>query len=423
MFKDKNLLLYLIGTATTIFGDAISMIALPWYVLEMTGEPSMLGLILALEGVPRAVFMLYGGALADKISPRKLLFYTRGISIFSVGGLGLLILTGTMQEWMIYPFAIIFGTVGAFHIPAATAILPTLVQGDALRPANAVVSGVTQLSMILGPAIAGILIATLTIEGSFTGIGYAFLLDSLTFLIGAFTLFLVKTKYHSDDEDHEEGLLIKLKKGLKYAFGVIELRTIIIYIAVANFFGVGVIIIGLPVYAQTSLGLGVEGFGYLMSGFGGGALIGTILSGVLPIKSHNKGVILFVLAAISGIGIGILPNLGSGYVPIAFTVLIGIISGYTNIFFITWIQQIVDVKLIGRVMSIITFASVALIPISSAIAGFGIEIFGLVFMMGLGGVLMAICALTCLIVPEIRVMAIPEKKQEDDKLPEETPAE
>ncbi len=410
VLKDKNFLIYLFGTAISIFGDAISMIALPWYVLKLTGEPSMLGIILTLEALPRAAFMLFGGAVADKISPRKLLLFTRFFSIFLIGSLGFLILFSLLQIWMIYILAVIVGTVGAFHIPAATAIVPTLVKSENLRPANAAVTGLAQLSMIIGPALAGILIAFTSSDGV-SGIGYAFLIDACTFIIGAFTLFFVKTRITIEQKEHDS-LLKSLKKGLAYAYHTTVLRILLIYIALVNLLVMGVLLVGLPVFAESDLGLGVKGYGWLMGALGAGSLIGTIMTGILPPPPEkNRGIFLFMGSSLAGLALALAPNINSSYGSIAIIGFAGLMSGYTNIFFITWIQQFVDVKMIGRIMSIITFASVAFIPLSTFFSGFAIEIFGVKAAMATGGILFSLSALSCMVVPELRKLETPKKKE------------
>ena len=276
--------------------------------------------------------------------------------------------------------------------------------------------------MILGPALAGVLIATMTIDGDLTGIGYAFLLDATTFIIGATTLIFVKTKF-ANDEKKEDPIILKLKKGLRYAYEIFVLRILLIYIALVNFFVMGVFIVGLPVFAKTDLGFGVEGYGYLMSSLGIGSLIDTIMAGVLPAPPEKvRGIVLFVGSSLVGIALALTPQMTSGLNSILIIGFAGLMSGYTSIFFITWIQQFVKVNMIGRIMSIITFASLGLIPLSTAIAGFGIEIYGIEPAMATGGFLFSASALLCFLVPELRVLAKPESHV-DEKLPAEQEAE
>ena len=196
LFRDGNFLIYWAGTAISLLGDSLSMVALPWLVLRLTGDPGLLGLVLAVQALPRALLMLFGGVAADHFSPRVVLLSARGISIFVLAALGSLVVTGGFELWMVYPFAIILGTIGAFQIPAAMSIIPTIVPTEELRAANSAFQGTAQLSMMLGPALAGVLIALLSSgdDNDVTGIGMAFLLDAVTFVFSTASLFFVRAR-------------------------------------------------------------------------------------------------------------------------------------------------------------------------------------------------------------------------------------
>lgn len=417
VLKDRNFLIYWVGTAVSLVGDTVSFIALPWLVLRLTGEPVMLGLVMGIQALPRAVLMLFGGVAADHFSPRRVLMVARGVSIFVLFALGLLVVTGTIQVWMVYPFALVLGTIGAFQIPAAMSIVPTLVPPDELRAANAAVNSTSQLAMILGPSLAGFMIGLFG-DTEVTGVGYAFLIDSATFVFSTASLMFVVARGPDGGPPPAMGVWARVKKGLSYAGRDVGIRSLLIYIAAINFFGIGVLLVGLPVFADTQLTLGAQGYGYLMSAMGAGSLLGSLLAGALPSPPEGKtGLILFPLSAINGLLIAALPFFAWVVGAVGVMAVMGTIMGYANVFLLTWLQGRVETAMIGRVMSIVTLANFGLVPVSTAISGFLIEGVGLSALMILAGVMLSVAALACLSVPSLR--ALSAKKSD---APGESPA-
>jgi MFS family permease len=147
------------GATTSLLGDQFALIATPWLVLKMTGDPLMLGIVLALEGIPRAVFMLLGGAITDRISPRLVMFIADVIRFGLTTLMAFAVLTGTVQVWMLYAFGLGFGLVAGFAIPAENSIVPMLVDEKDLQAGNSIMMGITQLCGFVGPTVAGVVIA------------------------------------------------------------------------------------------------------------------------------------------------------------------------------------------------------------------------------------------------------------------------
>ena len=130
--------------------------------------------------VPRAVLMVVGGAYTDRFSPRRVMLASNAIRFVVITVLGVVVLAGAAQLWMLYIFALVFGIADAFFFPAQTSIVPALVPGENLGQANAIVQGTAQLTVFIGPAVAGLMIAVLRLElatPSAEGIGVALLLD------------------------------------------------------------------------------------------------------------------------------------------------------------------------------------------------------------------------------------------------------
>ena len=159
VLRSRNFRLLWIGEAISLLGDQFYMIALPWLVLQLTGNALAVGTVLAVAAIPRALFMLVGGALVDRFSPRSLMLGSNLVRFGLVVLLAGLVLTGTIELWMLYVMALFFGLADAFFYPAQSAIVPQLVKERDLPTANALVQGTAQLSLFVGPMLAGGLIA------------------------------------------------------------------------------------------------------------------------------------------------------------------------------------------------------------------------------------------------------------------------
>src|SRR5512147_672268 len=180
----RNFRLLWIGEGISLLGDQFYLIALPWLVLSLTGNALTVGTVLATAGIPRALFMLIGGALTDRFTPRKLMIDSNLVLMILTGLLAALVVTNLIQLWMLYAFALLFGLADAFFFPAQTSIVPQLVDKDQLQSANAIIQGTATLSLFVGPILAGTLISSLDrgAAHSDSGIALAFALDSLSFL-------------------------------------------------------------------------------------------------------------------------------------------------------------------------------------------------------------------------------------------------
>ena len=127
LLRDPNFRWLTLGSALTMLGDQFTLIALPWLVLQMTGDTLVLGTVLALISIPRALFILVGGALVDRHSPKQVLMITKYINLVLLATLAGLVLSGVLALWMVYALSLGIGLATAFSIPAGTAMMPHVV--------------------------------------------------------------------------------------------------------------------------------------------------------------------------------------------------------------------------------------------------------------------------------------------------------
>jgi len=359
------------AVSTSLLGDQFALIATPWLVLQLTGDPLALGIVLALEGIPRALFMLFGGAITDRLSPR-IIMLASDIARFVLATLmTVAVFTGIVQMWMLYAFGLGFGLVAGFAIPAGNSIVPMLVKEKDLLAGNSLVMGVSQLAGFVGPVMAGILIGKYT--DSLFGVGLAFGIDSVTFAISAMMLWLMRLggKLHSStDAQDRESVWAAIMTDLKYVWEDDALRLMFLIIAAVNFLFVGPILVGIPVLADQRLAEGAVAFGLLMSGFAGGNLGGFLLAGALP-KPTGRTMRLFlvVLLAAFGIVMGMMGFINLTWIDFALMLLLGLGNGYVTIILFTSIQTRAPRTMLGRIMSLLMLSSIGLVPVSQVISG------------------------------------------------------
>jgi len=154
VFSIRDFRLLFAEVSTSLLGDQLTLIATPWLVLQLTGNPLALGIVLALEGIPRALFMLFGGALTDRFSPHFIMLVSDIVRLVLAGLMAVVVFSGIVQLWMLYAFSLGFGLVAGFAVPAGNSIVPLLFEEKDLQAGNSIVMGVGQLVGFVGPKLA-----------------------------------------------------------------------------------------------------------------------------------------------------------------------------------------------------------------------------------------------------------------------------
>jgi MFS family permease len=377
VLKIRDFRLLFTGEGISLLGDQFYFIALPWLALQLTGSPLTVGGILAVQGVPRALFMLVGGAVTDRLSPRRVMLGSNVGRLVLVSLLAVLVLTGSVNVWSLYAVALAFGVADGFFFPAQAAIVPQIARTSQLQAANAVVQGLDQVSQFAGPVLAGTLIGSLMSGRSgLEGVGVAFGVDAISFAASIAMLSIMKvdqSRWAERDAATAGGsasLVGSLREGLAYMWNDRTLRALLLMILAVNFLAVGPLLVGIPALAEARLTEGAQGFGAIMSAFGGGSLVGIGFAGGLPKPPPRiTGSLLLSICAAFGVGLAALGFAHSLVVAILPALLMGFAMGYLVVFFFTWMQSRTPQRMMGRMMSLITFASVGLVPVSQALSG------------------------------------------------------
>jgi len=408
LLQSRDFRLLWIGEGISLLGDQFQFIALPWLVLQLTGDGLAIGTVMALAGVPRALFMLVGGALTDRFSPRRVMLASNALRMVLVLGMALLVLSNTVSLWMVYLFALAFGLADAFFYPAQSSIIPRIVERDQLQLANSVTQGTAQISLFAGPVLAGTLIAFMSRGGAgggnLEGIALAFIVDAVTFLASVITLGAMRVGGERPPEGRSESVLGAIAAGLRYVWNDTVLRTIFLLIAAANFLIVGPINVGVPLLADTRLAGGAAAYGIIMSAFGAGSLLGIGLAGALPRPpARVLGTVLLLVWSSMGLAMAPLGLLSSTTIIAGLMLASGAANFYVVIIFTTWLQERTPDTMLGRVMSLLMFASIGLLPVSTALSGVLLDL-NMAWLFGAAGVTMTALVLLSMLNPTVRSM-------------------
>jgi MFS family permease len=402
---NRDFRLLWLGESISVVGDQFYLIALPWLVLQLTGSAIALGTVLIVSQVPRVLLILFGGAIADRSSPRLLMLgsnVARGVLVALLAGL---VLSGHAQLWQLYVISVLFGAVSAIFYPAFDSIAPLLVEEQELGAGNALLQGSAQLAGFLGPVLAGTIIATV---GTSTGSGVAFAFDAATFAISAVSLLLMHgggraarpAQDHAGDVGVESGGMFgEIQDGILYVVRAPLLRILFLFILAANFAISGPFEVGIPALAHSRFG-SAAAFGAILAAFGIGALIGTLVAGSFREQRH-RGLVMIAVGVLFSIGaviMGLAPNPAIA-VTVAF--ILGASNGFVGVSVVTWMQRGTDSRMMGRVMSLFALASFGLMPLSLALAGVLAQL-NVSLLFTLAGGLMGLVALGVALTPSVR---------------------
>ncbi len=402
-FKVRDFNLFTGGQTISIIGDVFFLVALPWLVLSNGGNAQELGIVMAAYGIPRAVCMLLGGWLSDSLRPRLLMLITDIIRALLVGILAALALWGHPTLWQLCAIAVPLGGLGGVFMPASRAILPEILSNDDLQAGNALDLSLLQGANMVGSAIAGVVVAAFT-----AGTGMA--IDAASFVVSAISLALMRmattspvTSTKLAHHRPEQGVSLE-----NPAAGVQEqgeqqvslwhfLRTssliqaiFLVGAAIGLCLG-GLVEVALPTLVHGPMHGGANDFGFIMAGWGAGALAGGIAAGMLG-KLKRKGLAMLLAIAVAGTSFAFLPYVG---IPGAVACMLvgGIAGNVANVQLFTLVQLVVPRHLLGRVMGVLMFAAMGTYPLSSAIVGVLSSRFGPVILFPLSGFLLLLVML------------------------------
>ena len=355
--KIRNYRLYFWGQSISLSGTWMQTIGQAWLVLKLTNSGTALGLVTALQFLPVLIFGAMGGVLADRLSKRKILYFTQATAALLAFILGFLVVSGTIKLWMLYILAWMLGMVNAIDNPTRRTFVMEMVGSKQLSNAVTLFSTAFNLSRIVGPAIAGAVIAAF-------GLAPCFFINAVSYIAVLVSLFLM-----SSEELHpvEPVKRVKgqLREGLKYVNNMPLLKNLLVMITI-----VGTLTfefqVNLPIFAKYTFKTNADGYALLNTAMGIGAVIGGILiAGRKRIKPKD----LILTSFIFGITIiltAITPT-------IHFAILMIIIVGIFLIQFTSYGETMLQLEsapnMRSRVMSLWSIAFLGSTPIGGLIIG------------------------------------------------------
>jgi MFS family permease len=398
LMRNVNVRWLMVGSFMTLLGDQFTLIALPWAVLQITTDPLVLGAVLAVIGIPRALFILIGGAFVDRHSPKRVLMLTKYVNFVLLALLAAAVATGQLTLWLLYPLALGIGLAAAFSIPAGSSMLPQVVAPHQLPAANGLLMGLRQLSMFLGPLLAALMIG---LAGSTQGLAIAFGLDALSFIASAWTLAKVSTR--PMPQPPRQAVLAAVAEGLRSFWADRDLRAFLLYGAAVSLLIVGPMQITLPVLASSTPGLGAAAFGTMIGAHGAGTLLGLTIASLRP--HWRLGTLgLTILGFDTMVGLLFMPmgQITATWQGAALLLAIGTLGGFMQVLVFTWIQRRVAPVMMGRMMSLFMFIFVGLAPLSAAATGGLLRVVPLQAMFTAAGGLLVVIVAAALVGSRLR---------------------
>jgi len=390
--RHRNYRLYWFGQLSSVLAQNMEGVAQGWLVLELTNSPLLLGLTGLAFAAPTIALTLLGGVIADRADRRRIMILSQAVSALTFFSLATLIVLDRIALWHVMALAILSGCVRAFDRPSRMALLPQMVPKEDIANAVAVGGTIWQLNRLVGPALAGMMIYLI-------GIGPTYYICFGASLI-AVCLWLGIRLATPSTAPSAGGVMQHMVEGLNF---IRHNEIYFIFISIIFFnsaFGMSYLIL-MPVFARNVLDVGSQGFGFLQSVGGAGALAG-VLAVAWFSHSRGKGVQSLVGAIVFGILL-ISFALSKSY---ALSLALAFALGVASQFYMTTISTVLQVnlpnELRGRVMGIYGLAW-ELMPVGGMIAGAIAEFAGAPVAVGFGGFMVTAMALLVVIFyPSIR---------------------
>jgi MFS family permease len=373
--RHRNYRLFLTGQVISTVGTWMQSVAMPWLALELTHSGLLVGLVLAAQFTPVLLGGPFGGLVADRYRKRNVLLATQ--SLFTIPSFVLFAVssTGHAQYWMVIVAAFVTGTINMFDVPSRQAFVIEMVGRKDLMNAIALNSSVFNASAVIGPAIAGLVIAAV-------GVPICFLANSVSYLAAIIALLLMRDLPQVAAQHHEQPFLRRVAEGAAYARREPVVGMLLIAVAVFSLFAMNRLTL-IPLFADQVLHVGAHGFGFLLASMGLGALVGALTLAFSPTLGADPRrqfwmAMIWVVALLEF-------SISRVFVLSMVTLFV---AGYCQISFVATannrIQTLTPDHLRGRVMSLYAQALIGVGPLGSTQAGAFATLFGAPWAMAIG---------------------------------------
>ncbi|MER7592472.1 MFS transporter [Streptomyces hydrogenans] len=353
-------------TASTL-GDSVFYLALSWAAVS-GGTPAQAGLVMAVAAVPRALLMLFGGVIADRLGPRRVVIASDTVRCLVTLGLAASLFLASPGLWALAAVALVFGVVDALFLPAVGALPPRVADRDQLARVQGMRGLAHRMGAVVGAPLGGLAIA---VGGTATAFGVAGLLFALSLPL----LAALRLRPLPREEETREGTAPRgLADGLRYLRGHPVLGPLMIVVLLSDLGFVGPLNVGLAVLSEQR-GWGASGIGWVLAGFGVGAGGASLL---LTVKGHvpRTGLVMGWTMVIGAVSIGALAQLPRLAPAVLVALTIGLLAGLSGALCNALIQTECDPAYLGRVSAVAGLGSLGIAPLSFPLTGAAIGVWG-----------------------------------------------
>jgi MFS family permease len=385
--RHRNFRLFFSGQLISFTGTWMTTTAQGWLVYQLTGSKALLGIVAAAASAPMLFFATWGGWVADRYPKRSVVVVTQICSMMLSLAMAALVWSKIVQPWHIITLAVFGGITMAFDMPARQSFVIEMTSHEDLMNAISLNSSAFNCARIVGPSIAGLLMAHI-------GIAACFFVDGISFIPVITGLLLMGLPKRTAPLESDAGPLGQALEGFRYVWLHARVLTILSLFAVVGIFGWSYSVL-MPAFAHDVLHLGANGYGLLMAGSGVGALVGalTVASAghILPTRTMALGGVWIFSVTLTLFAFN--KNLYAGVALLA-VVAFGIVLYFSTSN--TVLQSIVPDEMRGRVMGIWTLIFGGMIPLGSLEAGLMADFIGTPATMAIGALICALAAIVTL---------------------------
>jgi MFS family permease len=378
------------GQTLTLLGSFVSQVAYPFQIFQLGGSAIELGALASVFTGSSLVFLLLGGAIADRVPRRMLIIIAELASGLASGVIALLGYTGALQIWHLYVAVALFGAATSFSVPAIGALIPELVPEEILVPGNAIRGLSRQASRTGGPIIGGLLVAL-------AGPAAAFAFDALTFFVSAVMFIRARPIVVSKAST---SIVADIREGFAFVFATQWLCVTIFGWGLINAAFIAAFVVGLPLLVTETLGMGAVAFGFITAAMGLGEAVGAAL--ISQVRVRRAGLAMYLFGVMSGVGLlvyGLVPTLPGALIA-------GWILGFSFVCFgVLWesaLQRHVPRQMLGRVTSVDWFGGGLLGPVAPIAGALISQAYGPPALFIVAGTIATVLTVLGLALPSIR---------------------
>ena len=372
--RTRNYRLWFVGQTISRCGAWMQSVAQYWLVLELTHSALDLGITAALQTAPVLVFGTFGGLIADRFDKRKVLLVTQTAFTAQAAVLWLLVADGSVRLWMVWALASLYGFINVADVPSRQSFVMEMAGPDDLANAVGLNSVIVNVARIVGPAIAGVAIATV-------GLSWAFLANAVSFVAVIAALYAIQPA-----ELHRQAPVARatgqIRAGLRYVWRSWELRVPLIMMAVIGTLAYNFSVL-LPLFAHDVFHRGAGTYSALTVAMGVGALAGGLTIASRQRPSHRLLVLVSLAFGALIIAVAAAPTL-----PLCLAMLV--LMGAASVMFSATANSLLQlnsrVAMRGRVMALWAILFLGSTPIGAPLVGFLAGQYGARFALGVGGV-------------------------------------